>query len=102
MNGIINKCKIVLQKHYKERFKGLVLYGSRARDQADISSDIDMLVLLTQPFDFFQELRTISELLYPVQLESEKLISVKPVLEKDYEDGKLQLYRNAKRDGVAV
>ena len=102
MNSIINKCKIVLQKHYKERFKGLVLYGSRARDQADISSDIDMLVLLTQPFDFFQELRTISELLYPVQLESEKLISVKPVLEKDYEDGKLQLYRNAKRDGVAV
>jgi predicted nucleotidyltransferase len=102
MNGIINKCKIVLQKHYKERFKGLVLYGSIARNQADISSDIDMLVLLTQPFDFFQELRTIIELLYPVQLESEKLISVKPVLEKDYEDGKLQLYRNAKRDGVAV
>jgi predicted nucleotidyltransferase len=102
MNGIINKCKIVLQKHYKQRFKGLVLYGSRARDQAEISSDIDMLVLLTQPFDFFQELRTISELLYPVQLKSEKLISVKPVLEKDYEDGKLQLYRNAKRDGVAI
>jgi predicted nucleotidyltransferase len=102
MNNIVHKCKIVLQKHYKERFKGLVLYGSIARDQADISSDIDMLVLITQPFDFFQELRTISELLYPVQLESEKLISVKPVLEKDYEDGKLQLYRNAKRDGVVI
>jgi len=102
MNEIVHKCKIVLQENYKERFKGLVLYGSIARDQADISSDIDMLVLLTQPFDFFQELRTISELLYPIQLESEKLISVKPVLEKDYEDGKLQLYRNAKRDGVAI
>ncbi|MFQ6116046.1 MAG: nucleotidyltransferase domain-containing protein [bacterium] len=102
MNKIINRCKIVLQEHYKERFKGLVLYGSIARDQADISSDIDLLVLLTQPFDFFQELRTISELLYPVQLQSEKLISVKPVLEKDYEEGKLQLYRDAKRDGVAI
>ena len=102
MNDILHKCKIILQKHYKKRFKGLVLYGSIARDQADISSDIDMLVLLNQPFDFFQELRTISELLYPVQLESEKLISVKPVLEKDYGEGKLQLYRNAKRDGVAI
>ena len=102
MNDILYKCKIVLRDHYKERFKGLVLYGSIARDQADISSDIDMLVLLNQPFDFFKELRTISELLYPVQLESEKLISVKPVLEKDYGEGKLQLYRNAKRDGVAI
>lgn len=102
MNDIIKKCKIALQKHYKDRFKGLLLYGSKARNQADISSDIDMLVLLGQPLDYFHELRTITELLYPVQLESEQLISVKPVLEKDYEDGILQLYRNAKRDGVAM
>lgn len=102
MNDIIKKCKIALQKHYKGRFKGLLLYGSKARDQAEISSDIDMLVLLTQPFDYFHELRTISDLLYPIQLESKHLISVKPVLEKDYEQGTLQLYRNAKQDGVAV
>jgi len=102
MNDIIKKCKIALEKHYKDRFKGLLLYGSKARNQADISSDIDMLVLLGQPLDYFHELRTITELLYPVQLESEQLISVKPVLEKDYEDGILQLYRNAKRDGVAM
>ena len=102
MNDIIKKCKIALQKHYKVRFKGLLLYGSKARNQAEISSDIDMLVLLGQPFDFFRELRTISELLYPIQLESEQLISVKPVLEKDYEDGTLQLYRNARRDGAAM
>lgn len=102
MNDIIKKCKIALEKHYKDRFKGLLLYGSKARNQADISSDIDMLVLLGQPLDYFHELRTITELLYPVQLESEQLISVLPVLEKDYEDGILQLYRNAKRDGVAI
>lgn len=102
MNDIIKKCKTALQNHYKEQFKGLLLYGSRARHQAEITSDIDMLVLLAQPFDFFRELRTISELLYPIQLESEQLISVKPVLEKDYQDGTLQLYRNVKRDGVAM
>lgn len=71
MNDIIKKCKNSLQKHYKDRFKGLILYGSQARDHAEISSDIDMLVLLSEPFDFFHELRTISELLYPIQLESE-------------------------------
>ncbi|MFW6129375.1 MAG: nucleotidyltransferase domain-containing protein [Candidatus Aminicenantaceae bacterium] len=102
MNDIIKKCKIVLQKHYKDRFKGLLLFGSSARNQRESSSDIDMLVLLSHPFNYFHELRAISELLYPIQLESEQLISVKPVLEKDYEQGTIQLYRNAKQDGVAV
>jgi predicted nucleotidyltransferase len=102
MNDIINKCKTILKKHYKNRFKGLVLYGSTARNQAEVSSDIDMLVLLDHPLDLFHELRTITELLYPVQLESKKLISVKPVLEKDFEDGILQFYRNAKSEGMVL
>jgi len=102
MHDIVKKCKIVLRKHYKNRFKGLLLYGSKARGQAAISSDIDMLVILTHPFNYFHELRAISELLYPIQLESDQLISAKPVLEKDYEEGTLQLYRNAKQDGMTV
>ncbi len=46
--------------------------GSMARGQADNFSDIDLLVLLTEPFNYFRELRTIVEL-YPIQLESEYL-----------------------------
>jgi len=52
---------------------------SMARNQADASSDIDLLVLLNKPFDYFQELRTIVDLLYPLQMESERLISAKPL-----------------------
>jgi len=44
----------------------------------------------------------IINLLYPVQLESDDLISAKPVVKKAFENGELQLYRNAKRDGVLV
>ena len=54
------------------------------------------------PFDYFQELRTIVELLYPLQLESEQLISAKPAALEDFEHGVIQLYRNAKREGVVV
>ena len=42
-------------------------------------SDIDLLVLLSEPFDYFAELRQVIEVLYPIQLESEQLISAKPV-----------------------
>jgi predicted nucleotidyltransferase len=71
-----------------------------ARDQASASSDIDLLVLLSQPFNYFDELRQIIELLYPIQLESDRLISAKPALLDEFEHGRIQLYRNAKREGV--
>jgi predicted nucleotidyltransferase len=99
---IIQRCKTVLKNHYQSQFKGLILYGSLARDQAAPASDIDLLVLLSQPFDYFAELCTIVELLYPIQLESEQLISAKPAPIQEFDQGIIQLYRNAKREGVRV
>ncbi|MGD0518255.1 MAG: nucleotidyltransferase domain-containing protein [Thermoguttaceae bacterium] len=99
---ILKRCKTVLKSYYGPRFKGLILFGSMARNQADPGSDIDLLVLLSQPLDYFLELRQIIELLYPIQLESDQLISAKPASQNDFEQGIIQLYRNAKREGVPV
>ena len=102
IDELLQKCNTILKEYYGSRFQGLLLYGSIARGQADPSSDIDLLVLLKQPFDYFDELRRIIELLYPIQLESDWLISAKPVLFHEYDQGRIQLYRNAKKDGVLV
>ncbi|MBM3127765.1 MAG: nucleotidyltransferase domain-containing protein [Chloroflexi bacterium] len=99
---IIQKCKKTLADYYGAQFKGLILYGSVARDQASPASDIDLLVLLSRPFNYFDELREIIELLYPIQLESDRLISAKPASLDEFERGIIQLYRSAKREGVAV
>jgi len=99
---VVKRCKMALESYYGSQFKGLILYGSVARDQAAPASDIDLLVLLNQPFDYFRELRRIVELLYPIQLESERLLSAKPALVDDFEHGVLALYRNARREGVFV
>jgi hypothetical protein len=61
-----------------------------------------LLVLLSKPFDYFSELRQVVEVLYPIQLESEQLISAKPVTPDEFERGSIQLYRNAKREGILV
>ena len=50
---ITQKCKIALEGYYGSRFKGLILYGSAARGEANPTSDIDLLVLLGQPFSYF-------------------------------------------------
>jgi len=99
---ITEKCKTALENYYGHRFRGLILYGSVARDQAGPDSDIDLLVLLAQPFSYLHELRQIVELLYPIQLESDQLISAKPAPLDEFEHGRIQLYRNARREGVLL
>jgi len=73
-----------------------------ARNQASTGSDIDLLVLLSKPFDYFHELYQIIDLLYPIQLESEQLISAKLAAIDDFEQKAVQLYRNAKREGIVL
>lgn len=99
---VLRQCKAILQRHYQSRFQGLVVYGSVARRQATPESDIDLLVLLSPPFDYFRELRTIVELLYPVQLECAQLISAKPAALDDFERGVVMLYRHAQREGIRL
>jgi uncharacterized protein len=98
----IQQCRALLENYYGSRFKGLVLYGSIARGQATADSDIDLLVLLSKPFNYFQELSQIIDLLYPVQLDTDKLISAKPTPLDEYEAGRIRLYRNAKREGKVL
>lgn len=99
---LLKRCRTALESHYGSKFQGLLLYGSMARDQAGPASDIDLLVLLSPPFDYFRELRRIIELLYPLQLESDQLISAKPAPLDEFEQGSIQLYRTAKQEGLLV
>ncbi len=102
LSRTLKRCKAVLQRHYGQRMKGLVLYGSAARGRSVPGSDIDMLVLLSQPLDYSMELRQIIDLLYPMQLESDHLLSAKPAAFEDYQRGRILLYRNAAREGVLL
>ncbi len=102
MNKVLNECKSVLINHYGEQFKGLILFGSNARNEANESSDIDLLVLLRKPFDYFHEIKVVIDLLYQIQLEHKKFISAKVADSKEYESGSIQLYRNIQREGIFV
>lgn len=99
---ILARCREALELAYGRQLHGLVLYGSEARGEADAESDIDLLVLLAEPFDRFAEMRRIIEVLYPIQLDSGRLISARPAGVREYRAGRLRLYRNVLREGVEV
>ena len=102
IDGILRKCKEALQALYGERFAGLVLYGSMARGDYDDESDIDLLVLLHGEVNTFREIRPIVHALYPLQLETNRLISAKAVSLDDYGVSRWPFLRNARQEGVTV
>jgi predicted nucleotidyltransferase len=95
-------CKRVLVEHYGDRLQSVILFGSAARKNLTPDSDLDLLVVLQSPFDYFQELRTIVELLYSIQLEASHWISAKPASQSEFETGATQLYRNIQREGKVL
>ena len=99
---ILQKCRAVLSSLYGDRLEGVVLYGSCARGEETGESDIDLMVLLDGPVNVAREIRRIWGRLYPVQLESDKRISVLPADADSYHKGDYSLYRSIQEYGVAV
>jgi predicted nucleotidyltransferase len=98
----LSRCRELLAQHYGSRLKKVILYGSMARGDATPESDIDLLVVLEGPVDVVAETLRLVEVLYPLQLESDHYISVKVAQAAEYEAGRLQLYRNIRREGSVV
>ena len=91
-----------LEAAFGRRFRGVLLYGSRARADAAPDSDLDLLVLLDGPIDVARDVGTITDALYPLQLKLDYCIHASPADFRDFEAQEFSLYRNVKREGVPV
>lgn len=100
--SILLEIQAELRRLYGPRLEGVVVFGSAARGDDRDDSDIDILVLLSPPLAYGQELARLAPALFPISLKWGREISPKPALSSDFEDAKYPLYRNAKRDGVLL
>ena len=76
---LLNRLALELKKMYGERYRGLVLYGSYARGEADEGSDVDLLLLLEGPVNSTRELLRAEEAEWPLALEAGYTVSLLPV-----------------------
>jgi predicted nucleotidyltransferase len=100
---LLTRVKAALAEAFGQRLRGVVLYGSEARGQADPDSDIDLLVLLSHQDSYWDDVRTAIDAVYPLILENDgRPIDAHPVTVEEYEGQEYGLYRNIKGEGVAL
>ena len=98
----LERARGILQQAFGPRLKGVILYGSEVRGQADPESDIDLLVLLAGPVDSHQDSWTCIRALYPLVLDLERPIHALPVDVMEYEAQEFPLYRAVKEEGITA
>ncbi len=99
---MLARCKQAFERHYGTKLANVILFGSASRGEDTAESDFDLLVVLKPPFEFFRELRVIVDLLDPIQMGCDRLISAKPAEMEEFQKGTIQLYRNVAREGIPL
>jgi predicted nucleotidyltransferase len=85
-----------------ESVEEVILYGSQARGDARDDSDIDVLVVLKDEFNYGDMLRRTSDLVANLSLENDVVISRAFASKANYERNKLPFLMNVRREGVAI
>lgn len=91
-----------LRGQYGSRLAGVVLYGSRARGDAEDESDIDTVVLLSPSDAFWTEFDVISPIADRISLEYDVVISAVPADSREFRKAESPLFRNIHREGIHV
>ena len=99
---LLKQIKLRLTELYGERLRGVVLFGSEARGEATSDSDIDILVLLRGPVNFYRESEAMIRELYPLRLQIDRNLDLTPADEEVYRQGKYALYRRVHREAMPI
>ena len=99
---LIKGLKAGLVHIYGDRLKAVYLYGSYARGDYRTGSDVDVMILLSDYQNYWEELRRTSELMSNVSLEYDLLVSRIFMTEARWKQPDTPLLRNIHQDGLPV
>jgi len=97
VQAALKDLKSGLKKIYGENLKHLFLYGSHARKEAEPGSDVDILMILGDFNNIWEEIQRTGELVSEICLKYGIVISLIPMKEVKYNTFKTPLILNVKR-----
>jgi len=91
-----------LEALYGPRLVLMMLYGSQARGEAELGSDIDVLVVLKGPVSPGEEIVRTGEIVAELSLRFNKVLSCLFMDEERFTHRNGPLLRNVRKEGVVV
>ncbi len=85
-----------------DRLDAIILFGSRARGDAQAESDIDVLIVVRGEFDYGDLIRRTSASIAALSLENDVVISRAFVSKDQFERERSPFLLNVRREGVPV
>ena len=102
LDRIVALVKQWFSEQYQENLDELILYGSQARGDAQEYSDIDVLVVLKQAFNYREEIDRTSQFIADLSLEYDTVISRAFISAQRFQDENSPFLLNVRREGVAL
>ena len=100
---ILRELKKGLVEIYGDQLKAVYLFGSFARGEGRLpNSDIDVMIVLNGEFKYWDASKRSSEFVASLCLENDVLISRKFASDLEYAKSKMPLFKNVRKEGVAV
>jgi predicted nucleotidyltransferase len=102
LTRILAELRQYLTTLYGARLVEVVLFGSQARGEAVVGSDIDVLIVLKNRVSQFEEVARTSEFTSALCLKYDVLISRVFISEEEYLHSQMPFLQNVRREGIHV
>ncbi|MEB3175420.1 MAG: nucleotidyltransferase domain-containing protein [Cyanobacteriota bacterium] len=99
---ILGKVKNYFQENYGNDLANIILFGSQARGENDLDSDIDLLVILKNSFDSYKENKKNSAFISEICLENDIVITCFLMSLNHWQTRNNAFIRNVKKEGIIL
>jgi len=102
IDAILERFRVAVNEIYGARLARLVLFGSRARGEAGPDSDYDVAVFLRDMPDRISELNRLADLSGALLEETGEFVHAMPYRADVYNDARMPLMHEIRREGVQL